>query len=232
MFVLILVFFVIKREMASIKNNSYLTAMSDGCSSDGLGNGGVIDRIQSDTGPTVYVTDIECETIEVGTHGPSSADFVRDFDEGRSAMLTSEEIETAFVPDECKQSYNVRTADENEMTNVPQELDSLSTESGSEYEADVTCDMFTFNKDQINLYPMHTLPDQERETYNCDYCDKVYYKKGSLTDHVKQKPLFIVQSVVRDLRNPGNSPSMELYTQKNEILYVNYACGAIRENVC
>ena len=135
---------MIKREMASIKNNAYLTAMSDGCSSDGLGNGGVIDRIQSDTGPTVYVTDIECETIEVSTHGPSSADFVCDFDEGRSAMLTSEEIESAFVPDECKQSYNVRTADENEMTNVPEELDLLSSESGSEYEADVTCDMFYF----------------------------------------------------------------------------------------
>ena len=137
---------------------------------------------------------IDLEGEDVRTHGLSIAEFVRDFDENSSALLTSDDIESIFenVPDESeKLDNNVRIDDQNVMRIVPEEIDSGSCDSGSECdeksEADVSGEMCTANNDQKSLYHLHTLPDHERETYKCEYCDKVYYRKASLSDHVKQK---------------------------------------------
>ena len=123
----------------------------------------------------------ENDDIEMNTYSDGLDYFIDDYDPVKSAVLTWHEIAAAFLTDVSTESSP--RIEQVTRLSARQGSEVASSDSGSENE---TCPRFENNK-----YYLHKMPLKERETYSCDYCDRTYLKKSSLSDHIKQRHLRI-----------------------------------------
>ena len=168
--------------MASVKNGKGFIGNGGECPSMyapedmGLAN--------NDTHNKINISDIvfvETNEIEMKTDSDGLNDLIHDFDPVKSALLTRDEIAAALLEDlsteSCLSTEQVTTL------NVRKRCELRSSDSGSENETGPRFENSTCNNKK---YYLHRLLLEERETYSCDCCDRYYFKKSSLSDHIKQ----------------------------------------------